>query len=175
MRIGFWKISAGLLVGLLALYLVNPLGTASHDPRLRLLGIAPFSQPSASMAPTLAPGRLILVSAWAHAVSEPQRGEIVVFLPPEGEAAFVKRLVALPGDRVALKQGRLLVNGETVDEPYLHPAPAFGPRHGQDMAERSLAADEYFMLGDHRDNSKDSRHFGPVGRKAFFGRVEKAF
>lgn len=125
MRIGFWTVGGAALLLLITLYLLNPLDTASSDPRLRLLGIAPFTQPSQSMAPALQAGDIVLVSAWPYAASEPVHGDIVVFLAPQAKGVmFVKRLVGLPGEQLELRDGELFINGEKREEPYLHPVEA---------------------------------------------------
>ena len=95
MRLGFWKLFSGF-----ALHLVNPLGVPSLDPRLPLLGIAPFTIPARSMAPTLEPGDVIIVSAWPHFFGELQRGDLVVFLHPQRpDIKYVKRLIVCLVDK----------------------------------------------------------------------------
>ena len=107
------------------------------------------------------------------------RGDIAT--PPQSSATssstgsttasrYVKRVVGLPGDTVEVR-GRLLVrNGSLVDEPYLRASePGF---RMPDLRPLTLGADEFFVLGDHRDNSMDSRLTGPVGRDQIVGRVE---
>ena len=151
----------GLLAAImLAVYLANPFGTASLDPRARLLGVALYKIPSRSMEPTLQQGDFILANAARYAFADPQVGDLVVFrFPPQRSIAYVKRIAGIPGDRVRIDGGRLYVNERPVTEPYLR------------MAERTVPAGQYFMLGDNRDNSNDSRYWGYVPRADLVGRV----
>ncbi len=111
----------GLLAAImLAVYLANPFGTASLDPRARLLGVALYKIPSRSMEPTLQQGDFILANAARYAFAEPQVGDLVVFrFPPQRSIAYVKRIAGIPGDRVRIDGGRLYVNDHQVTEPYL--------------------------------------------------------
>ena len=146
--------------------------------------VNPYRIPSASMEPTLhcaAPGvgcqagasDRVLANRFIYRFRDPERGDIVVFEVPEralekcgASGTFVKRLVALPGDTVSQRNGTLLVNGEHVEEPYLN-----GGERGSNFAERRLADDEYFMMGDNRGQSCDSRDWGPVNRDDLIGPV----
>ncbi len=111
----------GLLAAImLAVYLANPFGTASLDPRARLLGVALYKIPSRSMEPTLQQGDFILANAARYAFADPQVGDLVVFrFPPQRSIAYVKRIAGIPGDRVRIDGGRLYVNERPVTEPYL--------------------------------------------------------
>lgn len=118
---------------------------------------------SESMEPTLQPGdRLVLVEA-----GELKRGQVVVFRRETGKVEFyVKRLVGLPGDRVAVQGGRLYLNGQLQEEPYLKEAYIiynYGPIQ--------VPPGEYFVLGDNRNNSEDSSVFGCVPAGNIRGRV----
>jgi signal peptidase I len=104
---------------------------------------------------------------------DPSRGDIVVFNTPDRAVArcgaggtFVKRLVGLPGDRISMSEGVLHVDGEPLEEPYVN-----GGDHGNDFPVRKLGADEYFMMGDNRGSSCDSREWGPVARDDLIGPV----
>jgi signal peptidase I len=146
--------------------------------------VNPYRIPSSSMEPTLhcaapEPGceagssDRVLANRFIYRFRDPSRGDIVVFRTPEqavercgAGGTFVKRLVGLPGDRIALERGVLRINGERVDEPYVNGGPP-----GPDFAQRTLGPDEYFMMGDNRAQSCDSREWGPVTRADLIGPV----
>ncbi len=109
---------AVLLIAVLAVYLVNPLGSATLDPRSRLVGYVPYRIPSEAMAPTLLPGDFILVKTSAYSSGNPGRGEIIAFrYPVDPTVTFVSRVVGVAGDRVRLAGSLLYVNGEELAEP----------------------------------------------------------
>ena len=118
------------------------------------------------MAPTLREGDYVLVRARETFGRAPQRGDVVVVAVAEGR--HVKRIVGLPGERVAFTEGMLLIDGARLMEPYLRGLP---PYLGLEDAEFSLARDEYFVMGDNRPHSTDSRHCGPVTRSSIEGRT----
>ena len=146
--------------------------------------VNPYRIPSSSMEPTLhcaAPGvgcqaessDRVLANRFIYRFRDPERGDIVVFETPErtlercgAGGTFVKRLVALPGDTIGQRRGTLRVNGEPVAEPYVN-----GGGPGPDFRQRTLGADEYFMMGDNRGQSCDSREWGPVNRDDLIGPV----
>ena len=118
-----------------------------------------FRIPSESMVPTLEVGDRVFVNKFIYRFSEPERGDIVVFESVNGgEEDLIKRVVALPGDTVAVSGNVLSVNGEPQSEPYLNrenPDDSFfGPSRVSDG--------EVFVMGDNRANSADSRVFGPL-------------
>jgi len=146
--------------------------------------VNPYRIPSSSMEPTLhcaepEPGceagasDRVLANRFIYRFRDPGRGDIVVFETPEravrrcgAGGTFVKRLVGLPGDRISLTDGILSIDGQPVDEPYVNGGPP-----GPDFRERTLGADEYFMMGDNREQSCDSREWGPVTRDDLIGPV----
>ena len=159
----------GLLAAImLAVYLANPFGTASLDPRARLLGVALYKIPSRSMEPTLQQGDFILANAARYAFADPQVGDLVVFrFPPQRSIAYVKRIAGIPGDRVRIDGGRLYVNERPVTEPYLAQQALRQPDSLR-MAERTVPAGQYFMLGDTRidftvDNLFNRSYRQPLG------------
>ncbi|MGZ8867751.1 MAG: signal peptidase I [Thermoanaerobaculia bacterium] len=122
-----------------------------------------YSVPSASMAPTLRPGDHIVVTRYIS--DRPGRGDVVVFQHPAGRELTVKRVVAVPGDLIESDEGRLLISGRLLSEPY-------APRNGaMRIAPQLVPADHLFVLGDNRGDSYDSRHWGPLPDKLVVGRA----
>ncbi|MDE0207737.1 MAG: signal peptidase I [Candidatus Tectomicrobia bacterium] len=111
-----------------------------------------------SMAPALLQGDYVLVRAFRNpARRPPRRGDIIAFAMTEGSG--LKRVVGLPGERLVFTEGMLLVDGDRLLEPYLGGLPSY---LGLESREFALASGEFFVMGDNRTHSTDSRHFGPV-------------
>lgn len=136
--------------------------------RGELLGYEAYRLPGRSMAPTLQAGDSIVVDTWRYDESGPAMGDIVVFRAPGLGTIYAKRIVGLPGDRVSLLNRRLMRNDEVVDESY---ATYLGSEARQAMGEWIVPVDQYLVLGDNRNNSKDSRHFGMIPRENLIGKV----
>ncbi len=123
--------------------------------------------PGSSMAPGIQDGDRILVEPWSLFFSRPERGDIVVLrYPLDPTVDYIKRVIGLPGDRVTLADGHVWVNGELLDEPYV-----------SDLDRTSYLTTEvgpgrYFVLGDNRPRSSDSRDFGFVPEEYLCGRVD---
>jgi signal peptidase I len=140
----------------------------------------PYKVEQVSMENTLLPGQYVLVDKLTPRWSEYSRGQIVVFEPPASWAAetngvpLIKRVIGLPGERVEIRDGRVFVNDVRLDEPYLFAEDGVaqptdpGP-DGQD--EWLVPAGDLFVMGDHRDNSADSRTFGPIDLGLVVGRA----
>ncbi len=119
-----------------------------------------------SMEPNLADGQRLLVNKVAYWIGEPQRGDIVVIESPEGTGKkLIKRIIGLPGEAVEIRRGRVYIDGEPLLEPY---HPYLGSRS---YPPRRVGPDEYFVLGDNRDSSGDSRVWGTVSRDRLIGRA----
>jgi signal peptidase I len=136
---------------------------------IKTLVVQPFFIPSSSMEPTLVPGDRVLVSKFIYRFTEPDVSDVVVFVAPEQGAVeedFIKRVVATEGMRVEVDGGRLIVDGEAREEPFIRPdSPSsnFGPL--------TVPEDHVFVMGDNRANSKDSRFFGPVPEDDLVGKA----
>jgi len=131
-----------------------------------------FKIPSSSMEPTLLVGDRI----WAKHEPHPQRGDIIVFRPPDRpEEDYIKRIVGLPGERVEVRRKRVLINGHRLDDTVqVHRDPTMQPGR-DDYGPVTVPADCYFVMGDNRDNSRDSRYFGFVPFANVYGRAYKKF
>jgi signal peptidase I len=156
--------------------------------------VKPYQIPSESMEPTLDVGQRVLVDRVSYHFSDPQVGDIVVFHPPEGavgsgpecgvekrpsgeacpepvdqesDTNFIKRIVAGPGDRLSIENGHPVVNGVTAKEDFIKPCRDSG---SCDLPKTiTIPPNEYFMMGDNRAHSDDSRFWGPVPRDWIIG------
>ena len=122
----------------------------------------------ASMAPTLANSDRLLVDKLAYRLGKPTPGDIVMFYAPiDPNQVFVKRIIAQEGDIVRIQGGRVFVNDQPLDDRYVEPI----FRSHEDWGPYRVPADDYLVMGDHRNRSSDSRHWGPVPRSAIIGKV----
>lgn len=158
---------------LLRLFLRPLLIAAVIAVLVRTLLIQVFAIPSGSMMPTLQPGDQVLVTPydrpWAH--QEPRRGEVVVFRRVDGKPGFfIKRIVGVPGDHLEIRDGGVLIDGHRYREPYVLSETPIA-----DTAPEIVPADAYFLMGDHRDDSIDSRVWGFVPGDAMVGRARLVF
>jgi signal peptidase I len=124
-----------------------------------------------SMVPTLYDSQSYLLNRWIYLVRSPRQLDIVVLRDPSDNGFSVKRVIAAPGDSVFLKDGGVFVNGAKLNETYLAPGTATfsdSNYHGQLIL---CGHDQFFVLGDNRGNSVDSRAYGPVPRKNILGPI----
>ena len=148
------------------------LGNVLSDNRASFFGFEPFRIPSASMSPTLQPGDLIMTDTWRLRSEDPDYGDLVVFdVPDGGGVKYVFRVVGRPGDRIEIRDAVLYRNGQSVPEPYLN-GDDFAMSFSRNIDPVELGPSSFFMLGDNRDNARDSRFVGPVDRGLLHGRVE---
>lgn len=127
--------------------------------------VKPFYIPSESMEPTLVKGDRVLVNRFVYRFREPERGDVIVFHPPIApDEDYIKRVAAVGGDTVAVKDGRLFVNGEPQEEPYLKESYIEGA-----FPEETVPEGYVFAMGDNRNRSGDSRVFGPVRLQSILG------
>ena len=132
---------------------------------------APFHIPTESMVPTLKVQDRLLVNKLAYDLNDPKRGDIALFENQQGgKDPLIKRVVGLPGETLELRDGKVYVDGDPLEEPYLERDPckpgypktcSFGPV--------TVPRNHYFMMGDNRTNSLDSRFFGPVPEEDVVG------
>jgi signal peptidase I len=132
---------------------------------IQLFVLKPFVIPSVSMEPTLEMGDRVLVNRLVYHFRDPERGDVIVFHPPiESTEPFIKRVVAVAGDTVSVHDGLLWVNGEAQDESYLKEHPI-----ADDYPEIEINPGYVWAMGDNRNNSGDSRVFGPVSEELIIG------
>lgn len=137
--------------------------------------IQPFYVKGASMEPNFFDKEYLIIDEISYRFHEPKRGDIIVFKYPRNpQEYFIKRVIGLPGEKVQIKDGEVIIynnefpDGTTINEPYL----AEGVKTYSLTDEIiNIDLDEYFVLGDNRNSSKDSRSFGPVKRPFLTGRV----
>lgn len=139
---------------------------------IRFFLFEPFVIPSASMEPTLIPGDRVMVNKLVYRLGTPKTGDIVVFrYPLDPRTIYIKRLVAVGGQTVEWKKGQLFINGKKVREDYLPHNPGEGP----DFGPVTVPPGTYFMMGDNRSNSQDSRVWGAVPRQNIVGKAQILF
>ena len=132
----------------------------------------PVQVEGTSMMPLLKNHERIVVNKMVYHVGPIHRGDIIVFhYPPDPAESFIKRVIGLPGDWVRISDGRVYVNGKRLREPYVLPA----YRGEQTWPPVHVAPDHYYVLGDHRDFSNDSRDWGTVDRESIYGKAVFAY
>jgi signal peptidase I len=121
-----------------------------------------------SMLPVLEDQDRLFINKLAYRVGDIHRGDVVVFLyPHDHEKSYIKRVIALPGDTLRIDHGKVYVNRARIDEAYV-------PKRFEDdrsQPEMTVPQHEYFVMGDHRSISSDSREFGPVDRELIYGKA----
>ncbi|MCU0680420.1 MAG: signal peptidase I [Planctomycetes bacterium] len=139
--------------------------------------IQPFCVKGSSMEPNFHDFEYLIIDELSYRFKIPVRGEVIVFRYPENpKEYFIKRVIGLPGETVEIKNGHVYIknqekpNGFVLQEDYIPKNVMTEPRGGEDYA-ITLTADQYFVLGDNREFSKDSRYFGPVDKNFVIGRV----
>jgi signal peptidase I len=132
----------------------------------------PVKVEGTSMAPLLSDQERIFINKFVYRFEPIERGDVVVFwYPLDRSKSFIKRVVGLPGETVEIRQGMVYLNGNELPEPYVPPQyedlSDFGPVR--------VPRDNYFVMGDHRISSNDSRVFGPVANRFIYGRAVFAY
>ena len=138
-----------------------------------MLGFELFRIPSNSMQPTLLPNDYIFVSTRAYKNTSPQINDVITFLyPKDRNINYIKRLIALPGDRVSIEKFVVYVNGKAIEQPYLDET-LTQKSASRYMQEKVIPQNSFFVMGDNRDNSNDSRFFGMIDRSDIIGKATR--
>jgi signal peptidase I len=124
-----------------------------------------------SMFATLDDNDYLIADKIAYRLHAPQRGDIIILRPPTDDSKdFIKRVIALPGERLLIQGGVVFINGHKLDEPYLPEAWTSQANWGGETGQ-VMPPNQYFVMGDNRNRSQDSRTFGPIGRDRIDGRA----
>jgi len=120
-----------------------------------------------SMEPTLYETDRVFINRLTYRFSSPHRGDIIILVDPMGsQDDFVKRVIALPGEVISIENGKILINEKLIKEPYLG-----SDRSIDNMGPIRVPPNEYFVMGDNRSVSMDSRRFGPIAKQGILGKV----
>jgi len=121
------------------------------------------------MEPGLQDEQQLLINKVVYYLHEPERGDIIILRPPPPyspqETPFIKRIIALPGDTIEVKNGAVYVNGSKLDEPYIKEPPVYN------FQQKKIPENEYFVLGDNRNNASDSHTGWTVPRQNIIGKA----
>lgn len=142
---------------------------------IRYFLIQPFYVKGASMEPSFYDREYLIVNEISYRFSEPKRGDVIVFRYPRNpQEYFIKRVIGLPGEKIKIEDGGIYIynadnpRGIMLEEPYL---PEETKTYGLTKEIISLGENEYYVFGDNRNSSKDSRSFGPVDKSFIIGKV----
>lgn len=152
-----WKRFLLDVVETVVLAVVLFIGINAVSARVRVDGI--------SMQPTLEDGEFLLVNKMSYVFGEVERGDIIVFhFPLNPQEELIKRVIGLPGDHVVVKDSRVFINGQPLDEPYIAQAPLY-------YGDWVVTEGHLFVLGDNRNNSNDSKDWGMLPRENVVGKA----
>jgi len=130
------------------------------------MGVENYKVEGQSMEPNLHTGQYLIVDKVSYKFRPPERGDIIVFKAPQSpDKNFVKRVIGLPGEKVEVRRGQVFINGRLLYEPYID------AHWGYNWGPATVGADEYFVLGDNRNNSSDSHSWGMLPKANIIGKA----
>lgn len=135
--------------------------------------VQPHEVKGGSMEPTFHNNEYILTDKISFRFQTPRRGDVVIFKAPRNpELDYIKRIIGLPGEQVRIEKGHIYINDTLLTEPYIDsPSIIFPGGYMQEGVALTIPQEEYFVMGDNRQHSSDSREFGPVKRNTIIGRA----
>ena len=167
-RISLFLITVIFIISaaVVSVYYINPYDLKTDNIRPRVFGLDIYQIPSKSMQPLLFPGDYITVSNLAYAENSPKIKDVVVFYQSkkngsQSKIQYIKRVIAIAGDRIQLQNGKLFVNKKLVNESYVSVSNNKTP-YSLKMKLTTVPQNHVFVMGDNRDNSSDSRMFGTI-------------
>lgn len=146
---------------------------------IRTFIFAPFIVDGPSMQPNFYTGERLIVNELIYSIRKPKHGEVIVFHAPEGKD-YIKRVIALPGEKVKVENNKVYVNGVALDEDYVREAVAEAAQRGEiyntpDYSEQTVPEGTFFAMGDNRPQSHDGRAIGPQPFSKIVGRADFIF
>lgn len=156
--LGIWDVGEAAFIALISILIIYKF--VAH----------PFLVQGASMEPTFRHNNYLLVDEISYRFTEPERGEVIVFRAPKDRSTFyIKRIIGLPNDTVVITSEGVAVNGELIEEEMYLPQGTVTRDYAE--GEFILGDGQYFVMGDNRDASYDSRRWGPIARPDIIGKV----
>lgn len=135
--------------------------------------VQPHEVKGSSMEPTFHNNEYILTDKISYRLADPQRGDVIIFKAPSNpEVDYIKRIIAAPGDRIKIGNGEVYVNDQRLEERYITQTTMLIPGGSlQEGREIQVSPENFFVMGDNRGHSSDSREFGPIERSSIIGRA----
>lgn len=178
MRGDVWENQKGGIGGLMIEFIQSIVLAASVFVLVYLFVAQPNEVRGSSMYPSFEDGEYLLTDKLSYQFGQPQRGDVVVFKAPptelcaEEECEYIKRIVALPGDRVMIRANSVYINGELLEEPYLgEEVVTLAGNFLMEGVEREVPLNAYLCLGDNREHSRDGREFGFIKKDLIVGKA----
>jgi len=138
---------------------------------VRMFVMQPFIVSGSSMFPTFQDGQYLIIDELSYHFREPARGDVIVFKPPMNlKTYYIKRIIGLPGETVIINGANIIIKNETHPQGFILTQP-YIETPSDDKIEKTLGPDEYYVLGDNRTASSDSRYWGTLPRKDITGRA----